>query len=107
MTTLRERCLAINLLVLDVDGALTAGGIVHGTGGFELKTFHVRDGSAVKAWRQAGKKAAIITGRSSPVVDVRAAEIGIATVVQGAGDKLAAFRRVLQELGTAAGQACY
>ena len=45
MTTLRQRCAGIDFLVVDVDGVLTEGGIVYGTDGLELKTFHVRDGS--------------------------------------------------------------
>jgi 3-deoxy-D-manno-octulosonate 8-phosphate phosphatase (KDO 8-P phosphatase) len=105
--TLRERCAAIAFLVVDVDGVLTEGGIVHGTGGLELKQFHVRDGSGLKVWTACGKRAAIITGRSSQVVDVRAAEVGIRLVVQGAGDKLAAYRQLLNDTGIQPEQACY
>ena len=75
--TLAERCRGIELLVLDVDGVLTEGGIVYGNGGLEVKEFHVRDGSGLKLWQQAGRRSALITGRSSPVVDVRAAELGV------------------------------
>jgi 3-deoxy-D-manno-octulosonate 8-phosphate phosphatase (KDO 8-P phosphatase) len=96
---LAERCAAIRLLVLDVDGVLTAGGIQYAADGTELKTFHVRDGSALKLWRQTGRRVAILSGRSSRVVEVRAAELGIDLVVQGAGDKLAAFREVLTKTG--------
>ena len=97
--TLAERAAAVELLVLDVDGVLTDGGIVYGDSGVELKTFHVRDGSGLKAWQSADRRAAIITGRTSPVVDVRAAELGIRLVYQGAGDKLAAYRRLLEATG--------
>ncbi len=105
--TLRERCAAVALLVADVDGVLTEGGIVYGTDGLEMKRFHVRDGSGVKAWRDAGKRAAIITGRSSPVVELRAAELGISPVVQGVTDKLAAYRQLLHDLGLQPMQVCY
>src|SRR5262245_25262854 len=81
--TLQDRCAAIELLVVDVDGVLTDGGIIHGSGGVELKQFHVRDGSGLKVWHQAGKRSALITGRTSSAVDVRAAELGIPFVVQG------------------------
>jgi 3-deoxy-D-manno-octulosonate 8-phosphate phosphatase (KDO 8-P phosphatase) len=94
------------MLVLDVDGVLTAGGITYGDNGIELKTFHVRDGSALKFWHQAGKRSAIISGRQSRVVEVRAAELGIAPVVQGAGDKFAAYRRLLATTGLAPRQVC-
>src|SRR5215207_8871580 len=100
-STLRDRCAGIELLVLDVDGVLTAGGIVYGAVGgeatMEIKAFHVRDGSGLKLWHAAGKRSAIITGRSSPVVAVRAAELGVASVSQGAADKLAGLARLREE----------
>ena len=98
--TLAERCRLIELLVLDVDGVLTEGGIVYGPEG-EWKRFHVRDGSGIVAWRTAGKRTALLSGRHSPTVEVRAAELGIAAVVQGAADKGAALDRLLAELGVA------
>ena len=105
--SLQERCSAIELLVVDVDGVLTEGGIVHGSAGLELKQFHVRDGFGLRCWQRAGKRAAIITGRSSPVVEVRALEVGIGSVVQGAAEKLPAYRRLLAETGLLPGQVCY
>ena len=54
--TLAERCRAVELLVLDVDGVLTDGGVVYGTGGLEVKNFYVRDGTGLKLWKQAGKQ---------------------------------------------------
>jgi 3-deoxy-D-manno-octulosonate 8-phosphate phosphatase (KDO 8-P phosphatase) len=98
--SLAERCRPIELLVLDVDGVLTAGDIVYGPDG-EWKQFHVRDGSGLVAWREAGKQTALLTGRRSKAVEVRAAELGITAVVQGAADKAAAFDRLLAELGVA------
>lgn len=105
--TLRERCLAIDLLVTDVDGVLTEGDIIHGTGGLEIKHFHVRDGSGLKIWREAGKRVAVITGRTSPVVDTRAAELGIDLVFQGVGAKIEAYRKVLAAAGAAPDRVCY
>ena len=103
---LRERCQAIEWLVLDVDGVLTDGGIIYADNGTELKKFHVRDGSGLKVWQLAGKRAAIITGRTSNVVAVRAAELGIDPVFQGAVDKLPAFRNVLESAGVRPEQVC-
>jgi len=105
--TLAERCARIEALVLDVDGVLTDGGIIYSDSGAELKQFHVRDGSGLALWRRLGKRAAVITGRTSSVVEQRAAELGITPVVQGADDKLTAFRHVLGELGLGPEQACY
>jgi 3-deoxy-D-manno-octulosonate 8-phosphate phosphatase (KDO 8-P phosphatase) len=105
--TLAERCARIELLALDVDGVLTDGGIAYSGEGVEWKQFHVRDGSGIKLWQQAGKQVAVISGRTSPVVAVRAAELGVAPVIQGAADKLAAFRQVLTDAGLTAEQACF
>jgi 3-deoxy-D-manno-octulosonate 8-phosphate phosphatase (KDO 8-P phosphatase) len=107
MKTLQERCAAIELLVVDVDGVLTDGGIVYESDGVELKRFHVRDGSGLKCWHQARKRSAIITGRNSPVVERRAQELGIGFVVQGATAKLPALRHLLVETGVTADQVCY
>lgn len=107
MKTLRERCTAIELLIVDVDGVLTAGGIIYGTSELEIKAFHVRDGSGLKLWHRAGKRTAVITGRTSPVVEIRAAELGIGLVVQGASDKEPAYRRLLSEAGVADEAVCY
>jgi YrbI family 3-deoxy-D-manno-octulosonate 8-phosphate phosphatase len=71
--TLRERCSAIELLIVDVDGVLTTGGIAYGTPEVEIKAFHVRDGSGLHLWHRAGKRTGWITGRSSPIVERRAA----------------------------------
>ena len=105
--SLRERCLAVELLVVDVDGVLTEGGIVYGSTGLELKRFHVRDGFALRRWRQAGKQAAVITGRSSPIVELRAQEVGIESVIQGAAEKGPAYRHLLAQAGLAPRQICY
>jgi 3-deoxy-D-manno-octulosonate 8-phosphate phosphatase (KDO 8-P phosphatase) len=95
------------MLVVDVDGVLTDGGIVYGGADLEHKRFHVRDGSGLKAWHQCGKLSALLTGRRSPVVDRRAAELGIGLVRQGAAEKLPAYRSLLVEAGVTAEAVCY
>lgn len=107
MKTLRERCAAIELLIVDVDGILTDGGIVYGQPDLEIKQFDVRDGFGLKRWQHAGKRTAVLTGRSSPLVARRAAELGIVSVVQGAVEKLPAYRRLLEEAGAAEETVCY
>jgi 3-deoxy-D-manno-octulosonate 8-phosphate phosphatase (KDO 8-P phosphatase) len=104
--TLEERIRRVELLVLDVDGVLTDGGIIYTDAGAELKRFHVRDGSGLKLWLRAGRRAAVITGRQSPVVTRRAAELGLDPVVQGADDKLEGLRQVLAATGLRPEQAC-
>ncbi len=96
----------IRLLVLDVDGVLTDGRIVYDSTGAETKAFSVADGQGIKYWTRAGHQAALLTGRDSPVVGRRAAELDIALVRTGAKDKLPAFEDLLDEAGCTAEEAC-
>lgn len=88
----------IDLLVLDVDGVMTDGRIILTPEGQEIKAFHVRDGSGIKFWRRVGKKVAIITGRGSPVIALRAKELEIDVFRVNAKNKVPAYREVLAEL---------
>jgi 3-deoxy-D-manno-octulosonate 8-phosphate phosphatase (KDO 8-P phosphatase) len=114
MLTLAERCRAIELLVLDVDGVLTAGGIVLGQTeeasplpALECKVFHVRDGLGLRIWREAGKQLALISGRHSRVLERRAAELGALEVLQDVRDKGSAFRTLLAKRGMRNEQSAY
>jgi 3-deoxy-D-manno-octulosonate 8-phosphate phosphatase (KDO 8-P phosphatase) len=104
---LAARCGPIELLVVDVDGVLTDGVIALDDRGVETKHFHVRDGSAFSLWRKAGKRAAILSGRTAPAVDRRAAELGITPVIQGASRKREPFRKLISDMGLEAEQVCY
>jgi 3-deoxy-D-manno-octulosonate 8-phosphate phosphatase (KDO 8-P phosphatase) len=104
--SLEQRCERIEMLVLDVDGVLTDGSIVYSDRGEELKAFHVRDGSGLKFWLQLGKRAGIITGRSSPAVARRAQELGLTAVAQGAEDKGVAYDRMMREQGLDTAAVC-
>jgi 3-deoxy-D-manno-octulosonate 8-phosphate phosphatase (KDO 8-P phosphatase) len=106
LSDLPERAAAIELLLLDVDGVLTDGGVIYADDGTELKKFHVRDGSGLKLWHAAGKRSAIVSGRRSAAVDRRAAELGITPVLQGCDDKLAALAQVLSATGLRPEQVC-
>jgi 3-deoxy-D-manno-octulosonate 8-phosphate phosphatase (KDO 8-P phosphatase) len=97
----------VRLLLLDVDGVLTDGRIILDDHGVETKHFHVRDGSALALWRRLGLRAGVLTGRSSQVVARRAAELGLEPVVQGAGDKAAAFGRLCSELALDPAEVAY
>lgn len=89
----------IKLLILDVDGVLTDGGIILDSSGKELKVFHVRDGHGLVMLGKAGVKAAIITGRKSGAVDRRARELGIKDVFQRCQDKIVAYEKLLAKYG--------
>ncbi len=97
----------IELLLMDVDGVLTDGGIVLDDHGVESKQFSVRDGWAIARWRKLGRQAAILSGRRAAVVDRRAAELGITPVIQGAGEKAKPFRALLTHLGLEPSQVAY
>lgn len=88
----------IRLLILDVDGVLTSGGIILDNHGNELKKFHVRDGHGIKLIQRAGIEVAIITGRDSQVVEHRARELGIKHVFQKCFNKLTAFEELKTRL---------
>ena len=81
------RARGIRLLLMDVDGVLTDGSIVLTDAGEQLKAFNVRDGHGIKLLQRAGIRTAILTGRTSRVVEHRARELGIAHVVQGCLNK--------------------
>jgi 3-deoxy-D-manno-octulosonate 8-phosphate phosphatase (KDO 8-P phosphatase) len=97
-------------MAMDVDGVLTQGGITYSAIEpvcRESKTFFVRDGPGIKAWHQAGGLSAIITGRSSPIVAHRAAELGIQHVIQGSHDKAEALLSLLRGLNLPPEAACF
>jgi 3-deoxy-D-manno-octulosonate 8-phosphate phosphatase (KDO 8-P phosphatase) len=95
------------MLVLDVDGVLTDGGVRLDADGREFKQFYVRDGLALRAWSDTGKRCALISGRSSVAVEARARELGVWRVLQGAADKLPALRGMLADAGMDPRAACY
>ena len=90
-----ESLAGVRLLLLDCDGVLTDGGVTWTENGIEQKTFNIRDGLGIKLWQRAGGRVGIVTGRSSRVVQWRAAELGIDFVRQGVGDKLAVVAELL------------
>jgi 3-deoxy-D-manno-octulosonate 8-phosphate phosphatase (KDO 8-P phosphatase) len=88
----------IELLVFDVDGCLTNGQITYSENGDEIKAFNVKDGLAISSWIRLGKKAAIITGRRSKIVERRAKELGVNYLFQGVKDKLEVLENIRKEL---------
>lgn len=85
----------IQLLLLDVDGVMTDGGIYYSTDGAEMKRFNAQDGYGIARALEAGLKLAIISGRTTPIVDARARELNISEVYQGVSDKLGLLKHML------------
>jgi YrbI family 3-deoxy-D-manno-octulosonate 8-phosphate phosphatase len=102
-----KRCESIELILSDVDGVLTDGSIVFDNEGIETKAFHIRDGLGIKLWIRAGGKFGVVTGRNSHIVNLRAAELGIQIVRQGAENKLAAMKELIAEFKLRTEQVCY
>ena len=88
----------IELIVLDVDGTLTDGKIYYSDHGDELKSFNIKDGLMIKSWNNLGKKSAIITGRTSNIVEKRAKELDITVVKQGIKNKKIELDKILKKL---------
>lgn len=102
-----ERACAVKVLIFDVDGVLTDGGLFFGDDGQEYKAFNSRDGHGIKMLQDSGVETAILTGRSSQVVLHRARNLGITRIIQGAHDKLSAYETMLAETGLRPEQTAY
>jgi 3-deoxy-D-manno-octulosonate 8-phosphate phosphatase (KDO 8-P phosphatase) len=89
----------IKLLLLDVDGVLTDGGIYIDDRGVETKRFDVRDGQGITLLQRAGIRVGIITGRSSKVVRYRARELGVRIVYQQTADKAQVYEEIKRNAG--------
>ncbi|MDO9025626.1 HAD-IIIA family hydrolase [Zwartia sp.] len=103
---LRERLARIKLMVFDVDGVLTDGSLWYGEHGEVFKRFSALDGHGLKMLTTSGIKVALVTGREGPIVDRRAAELGLSDVLQNVRDKGAAlgelvtrYRLTLEQAG--------
>lgn len=101
---LKEKLSRIKLMIFDVDGVLTDGKLYYSAAGELFKNFNVLDGHGIKLLKNAGIVTAIISGRNSPIVNKRAADLEISYVIQGSGDKKAAFEHLLEKTGFTADQ---
>lgn len=104
---LLARAGAVELVVLDVDGVLTDGGLWYGPEGELFKRFDVKDGHAVMLARRMGLRVAILTARRSRIVQLRGEELGIDPISQGNKDKHAGFEELLLQTGVAAERTAY
>lgn len=97
----------IKLLILDVDGTLTDGGIYYDATGNELKKFSVKDGAGLVALRRAGVQVMICTGRECEAVRRRAADLHLEYVYQNVGSKSAFLRVFFKEHGLSREEVAY
>ncbi len=87
----------LKLVVFDVDGCMTNGGISYDSRGNEIKTFNVKDGLGIVTLNKIGIKTAIITGRESKIVEDRAKELHISYIYQGVKNKLEKLDEILKK----------
>lgn len=102
-----QKARRIKLIIFDVDGVMTDGSIIFHNSGEESKVFNAKDGHGIKLMMRAGIQVAIITGRKSEVVRLRAEELGIEHLFQGALEKGDAVRELLDRLKLAPEDAAY
>ncbi len=109
---LRARARKIKLLLMDVDGTLTDGGVclistpgVEGVA--EMKVFNSKDGAGLKLAGIMGIRTGFITGRSSPAVQQRARELSVDYVYLGQSTKMAAFEECVQKAGVTPEETAY
>jgi 3-deoxy-D-manno-octulosonate 8-phosphate phosphatase (KDO 8-P phosphatase) len=102
-----RRAAQVEYVLTDVDGVLTDGGIVFLGRDEEIRRFHVRDGSGIKYAQRAGLKVGFVSGRDSPVVARRAAELGVADLFQGSIKKLPVLEELMARHGLAAERFAY
>jgi 3-deoxy-D-manno-octulosonate 8-phosphate phosphatase (KDO 8-P phosphatase) len=96
--SLVERIKPLRLVAFDVDGVLTDGGLYLSDSGEEFKRFNSLDGHGLKMLKASGLELAIITGRTSKCVEMRAKNLGIARLYQGVENKLAVMQSLLADL---------
>ncbi len=88
---------AIKMVAFDVDGVLTNGEIIYTDSGEEIKIFNAKDGQGINLLNNQGYITAIITARQSPIVDKRAADLGIKEVHQGAKRKIDIINQLMKK----------
>ena len=103
----KKRARPIRLLLLDVDGVLTDGGLIYDGTGREYKTFHIRDGQGIVLLQRAGIRVGLLSGRSSPAVRIRARELGIRLVREKVVDKRSALSAICAKERMEKGEICF
>ncbi len=102
-----SRVKKIKLVLMDCDGVLTDGRLYFSEQGEALKVFHARDGHGIVEWHKAGFRSGIISGRNSPIVDLRAKQLGVEFIRQGRKEKISAFDEILAAANVAADETAF
>ena len=107
MQNILSKAEKIKLVIFDVDGVLTDGGLILGEDGNEYKIFNVKDGHGMVMLQNTGCKIAVITARTSKIVADRMTALGIEFVYQGQNDKGNTVKKLLDKLEVTREQTAY
>ena len=102
-----QRLKCVQLLILDVDGVLTNGGIIYNDDGSETKVFNVKDGLGIRLLMEAGIQVGIVTGRRSKALHRRCQDLGIVHIFDGIHDKAAVLDTVIKQTGISVEETAY
>ncbi len=97
----------IKLLVLDVDGVLTDGGLYYDADGIAMKRFNVQDGLGIKLAQAAGLEIGVITGLNQKPVEKRVTELGIEHYYPGNHRKVPPFEEMCEKAGVKPSEAAF
>jgi 3-deoxy-D-manno-octulosonate 8-phosphate phosphatase (KDO 8-P phosphatase) len=97
----------IKLLLLDVDGVLTDGGIIYNDNGAETKVFNAKDGLGMRLLMEAGIHLGIITGRRSNALHCRCKDLGINLIYDGVRNKIDVLDALLDQTGVSAEEVAF
>ncbi|MCP4876041.1 MAG: 3-deoxy-manno-octulosonate-8-phosphatase KdsC [Gammaproteobacteria bacterium] len=106
-STASDSARQVHLLILDIDGVLTDGGLHFDNHGEEYKTFNSLDGHGIRMLLECGIQVAVITGRQSEIVRHRMGDLGVRHIYQGYRNKLPAFEQLLQDTALTPEQIAY
>ncbi|MHC4757140.1 MAG: KdsC family phosphatase [Planctomycetota bacterium] len=97
----------IKLLLMDVDGVLTNGDVIYGSGQMEIKIFNIQDGMGITLAKAAGLQVGVITGRKCEAVQRRCSELGFDIILQNCPDKIEGYQAIKQKFGYADDEIAY
>lgn len=104
---LESRARLLRVLLFDVDGVLTDGGVYVDADGRELKRFSIKDGAAITVAPKCGLITGIISARASSATNSRAAELGMKIVMQGVANKAQALNEIMGGHNVSAAEIAY
>jgi 3-deoxy-D-manno-octulosonate 8-phosphate phosphatase (KDO 8-P phosphatase) len=102
-----DKAKKIELVIFDIDGVMTDGGLFFDNQGGEYKAFNSLDGHGLRMLQECGVRVAVITGRKSELVEHRMRDLGVSLLYQGYRDKKPAFKALLKEVGLRKDQITY